>query len=110
MAQPQAYLDMFREAFDFRELGDLGYEGDKFTWSNHSRKHMSCICERLDRAMASREWCDQFPNFRVMKGAPQHSNHKPIVKEHKALCVVLVINDNPNGLMVALSYICRTCP
>jgi hypothetical protein len=23
--------------------------------------------------------------------------------------VVLVINDNPYGLMVALSYICRTC-
>jgi hypothetical protein len=25
-------------------------------------------------------------------------------------CVVLVINDNPYGLMFALSYICRTCP
>jgi hypothetical protein len=24
--------------------------------------------------------------------------------------VVLVINDNPYGLMVALSYMCRTCP
>jgi hypothetical protein len=24
--------------------------------------------------------------------------------------VVLVINDNPYGLMVALSYVCRTCP
>ena len=25
-------------------------------------------------------------------------------------CVVLVINDNPYGLMVALSYMCRSCP
>jgi hypothetical protein len=25
-------------------------------------------------------------------------------------CVVLVINDNPYRLMVALSYMCRTCP
>jgi hypothetical protein len=25
-------------------------------------------------------------------------------------CVVLVINDNPYGLMFASSYICRTCP
>ena len=25
-------------------------------------------------------------------------------------CVVLVINDNLYGLMVALSYICRICP
>jgi hypothetical protein len=29
---------------------------------------------------------------------------------HLPPCVVLVINDNPYGLMIALSYICRTCP
>jgi hypothetical protein len=28
----------------------------------------------------------------------------------RAPCVVLVINDNLYGLMVALSYMCRTCP
>jgi hypothetical protein len=27
-----------------------------------------------------------------------------------APCVVLVINDNPYGLIFASSYICRTCP
>jgi hypothetical protein len=27
-----------------------------------------------------------------------------------APCVVLVINDNPYGLMFALSFICRSCP
>jgi hypothetical protein len=32
------------------------------------------------------------------------------VKVHMPPCVVLVINDNPYGLMFALSYICRTCP
>jgi hypothetical protein len=32
------------------------------------------------------------------------------LKEHmESPCVVLVINENPYGLMVALSYICRTC-
>jgi hypothetical protein len=32
------------------------------------------------------------------------------VKEHmEPPCVVLIINDNPYGLMVALSYVCRTC-
>jgi hypothetical protein len=38
---------------------------------------------------------------------------KPVVcmvKEHLPPCVVLVINDNPYGLMFASSYICRTCP
>jgi hypothetical protein len=32
------------------------------------------------------------------------------LKEHVPPCVILVINDNPYGLMFALSYICRTCP
>ena len=29
---------------------------------------------------------------------------------HEPSCVVLVINDNLYGLMVALSYPCRACP
>jgi hypothetical protein len=33
-----------------------------------------------------------------------------IERSYRAPCVVLVINDNPYGLMVALSYMCRTCP
>jgi hypothetical protein len=31
-------------------------------------------------------------------------------RTYEAPCVVLVIDDNPYGLMVALSYVCRTCP
>jgi hypothetical protein len=31
-------------------------------------------------------------------------------RSYRAPCVVLVINDNPYGLMVALSYMCRICP
>jgi hypothetical protein len=33
-----------------------------------------------------------------------------VERSYRAPCVVLVINDNPYGLMVALSYMCRTCP
>jgi hypothetical protein len=33
-----------------------------------------------------------------------------LLKEHVPTCMVLVINDNPYGLMFVLSYICRTCP
>ena len=29
---------------------------------------------------------------------------------HEPSCVVLIINDNLSGLMVALSYPCRACP
>jgi hypothetical protein len=31
-------------------------------------------------------------------------------RTYGAPCVVLIIDDNPYGLMVALSYMCRTCP
>jgi hypothetical protein len=31
-------------------------------------------------------------------------------RTYGAPCVALVINGNPNGVMVALSYMCRTCP
>jgi hypothetical protein len=33
-----------------------------------------------------------------------------VERSYRAPCVVLAINDNPYGLMVALSYMCRTCP
>jgi hypothetical protein len=36
------------------------------------------------------------------KGHPERTYGAP--------CVVLVINENPHGLMVALSYMGRTCP
>jgi hypothetical protein len=31
-------------------------------------------------------------------------------RSYRAPCVVFVINDNPYGLIIALSYMCRTCP
>jgi hypothetical protein len=40
----------------------------------------------------------------IMKSTPCH-----MLKEHVPQSLVLVINDNPYGLMFALSYICRTC-
>jgi hypothetical protein len=47
----------------------------------------------------------QFPLKKGMEYFPRKR-----MKGHVPPCVVLVINDNPYGLMFALSYICRTCP
>lgn len=47
-ARPQQLMDNFREALVQCELCDIGFEGDKFTWRNHSKVLDNYICERLD--------------------------------------------------------------
>ncbi|XP_073357962.1 uncharacterized protein [Aegilops tauschii subsp. strangulata] len=78
-ARPQQYLDRFREALETCDLGDIGYEGDKFTWRNHSKEMTTYICERLDRATANIQWCEAFLEFSVVNGKLRHSNHRPII-------------------------------
>uniref|UniRef100_A0A453A1Z5 Reverse transcriptase domain-containing protein n=3 Tax=Aegilops tauschii subsp. strangulata TaxID=200361 RepID=A0A453A1Z5_AEGTS len=78
-ARPQHYLDGFREALQICELGDIGFEGDIFTWRNHSKELRTYICERLDRATSNEEWCEQFPAYTVVNGPPRHSDHRPII-------------------------------
>jgi hypothetical protein len=75
----QSYMDGFRNSLQVCELADLGFEGDPFTWRNHSKNVGTYICERLDRATATTEWCAMFPNFRVVHGDPYHSDHRPVI-------------------------------
>ncbi|XP_045083714.1 uncharacterized protein [Aegilops tauschii subsp. strangulata] len=77
--RPQRLLDNFREALESCELSDIGFEGDKFTWRNHSKEVSTYICERLDRATANDAWCEWFPHFSVLNGAPRHSDHRPVI-------------------------------
>ncbi|KAE8801535.1 Elongation factor 1-alpha [Hordeum vulgare] len=76
---PQCYMNDFRDALDFCELRDIGFEGDPYTWRNHSREASSYICERLGRATANSDWCGAFPNVVVINGEPRHSDHRPIL-------------------------------
>ncbi|XP_073367647.1 uncharacterized protein [Aegilops tauschii subsp. strangulata] len=77
--RPQKFMDNFRAALEACELCDIGYEGDKFTWRNHSKEVDTYICERLDRATANAKWCEWFPEFNVINGAPRHSDHGPVI-------------------------------
>lgn len=77
----QAHMDKFKETLEECGLQDLGYEGDIFTWRNHSHLAEKYIKERLDRAVANMEWCDRFPGFKVINGDPRHSDHRPIIVE-----------------------------
>ena len=73
------YMQNFRDALDFCNLHDLGFEGDVFTWRNKNYHVDGYIRERLDRVVATPEWCQCFPAYKVVNGDPRHSDHRPVV-------------------------------
>jgi hypothetical protein len=75
----QSCMDQFREALEFCDLSDLGFEGDIFTWRNHNHCATDYIRERLDRAVANDQWRMHFPGVRVVNGDPRHSDHRPVI-------------------------------
>ncbi|XP_062152877.1 uncharacterized protein LOC133861169 [Alnus glutinosa] len=74
----ESQMDGFRQALVTCGLGDLGYVGPCFTWSN-GRVDSLFTKERLDRALANREWCSIFPYVTVHVLAASSSDHNPIL-------------------------------
>ncbi|GLT63989.1 hypothetical protein SLA2020_365100 [Shorea laevis] len=70
-------MESFRTALDECQLGDLGYRGSRFTWTN-CREVDHFIKERLDRATATTSWCAKFPSVDVNILAARRSDHKPL--------------------------------
>jgi hypothetical protein len=68
----------FREALEACHLGDLGFIGSQFTWSNR-RSDDYFTRERLDRAVANSEWCNIFPRVSVLVLAARTSDHSPLI-------------------------------
>lgn len=56
------HIDMFRKAIPAGNLSDLGYEGDKYTWSNN-QDGTDHIKARLDRFLATPKWKISFLEF-----------------------------------------------
>jgi len=60
------------------DLCDLGFKGQKFTWSN-CREGRDLTLERLDRVVANREWCRKF-NVVEVEALPRFcSDHSPLI-------------------------------
>jgi endonuclease/exonuclease/phosphatase family metal-dependent hydrolase len=78
-ARTQIYMDRFNEALEDCGLHDLGFTGDPFTWHNNSHDASRYIRERLDRVVATQEWCNKFMSYRVEHGDPRHSDHRPVI-------------------------------
>jgi len=58
-------------------LGDLDYRGSKFTWSN-KQYAATFVEERLDRAVATPDWCAHFNNSVIEVLPASISDHKPL--------------------------------
>jgi hypothetical protein len=67
-------MESFHEAVQKCNLGDLGFKGQKFTWSNKREKGVF-VKERLDRGLASPDWCALFPNAGIEVDVSFCSDH-----------------------------------
>jgi hypothetical protein len=70
-------MEAFRDTLLACQLSDLGFRGSKFTWSN-KRGSEDFVQERLDRALATEGWCEQFPAVEVNVLETRRSDHKPL--------------------------------
>ncbi|XP_042965938.1 uncharacterized protein LOC122299618 [Carya illinoinensis] len=68
----------FREALEEGGLFDLGWKGDKYTWSN-KHEDDTFTKERLDRAVANLKWKGIYKEAWVEVLAARCSDHRPLL-------------------------------
>ncbi|KAL8133796.1 hypothetical protein AgCh_009020 [Apium graveolens] len=74
-------LEGFKEAVFDSNLIDIGFMGSEFTWEK-SRGSSTWVQERLDRALATQQWCTMFPQATVqVLDKVSTSDHMPIFLE-----------------------------
>lgn len=75
--RPYGQMERYREVLDAYGLFDLGYVGNKFTWSKNY-PNGGLVWERLDRAVSTVEWFDSFPATKVHTLVCTSSDHNLI--------------------------------
>ncbi|MCI16082.1 endonuclease/exonuclease/phosphatase family protein, partial [Trifolium medium] len=78
MAQPNWLIRGFREAVQDSRLIDLPMDGYPFTWTK-GRRVRNPAEERLDRALVTQSWLDEFPQFKFTNTIADRSDHSPIL-------------------------------
>ncbi|XP_074378461.1 uncharacterized protein LOC141719998 [Apium graveolens] len=75
--QPYNLLQGFTEVVDACGLTDLGFIGEKYMWEK-SRGSCNWVQERLDRGLATQDWCNLFPQAEVQVLEVATSDHLPL--------------------------------
>lgn len=71
---------LFRNCLQSCGLVDLGFRGQKYTWTNKRYRHQpQLIFERLDKCVANARWIDKFPNCVVTHLPRTKSDHCPLL-------------------------------
>ena len=73
-----AQIAGFRDMVDVCGIRDLGYEGRRWTFEKRVAGGSYCRV-RLDRALATVDWCSRFPMARVQNLTAVASDHGPIL-------------------------------
>ena len=78
--RPNWTFSDFKDFINKNELLDVGFKGLPLTWSNLWEGEGE-IKQRLDRALASVEWCEKFKDARVIHIETEASDHNIILLE-----------------------------
>jgi hypothetical protein len=78
----QAQMAGFREVVDVCGLQDLGYQGNSWTYEKKVTGGSYCRV-RLDRALATSDWCSRYPHAVVQHLTAASTDHCPILLKWK---------------------------
>lgn len=76
--QPRQQIEGFIDTINWCGFWDIGFSRPKFTWIYHKLDGTQ-IRERLDRALASKDWCSRFPAAKLIHLTSIASNHSPLL-------------------------------
>lgn len=78
-------MELFIEVMSDVNLYDLGWKGDKYTWSN-SHIDATFTKERLDSAVANPKWMNIYTEAWVEVMVARTSNYKPLIVHLNMQC------------------------
>lgn len=81
--RPKASFSLFRSMISICGLQDLKSIGGYYTWNGNRSKYN--IKSRIDRAMATCDWMDMYPNAHVRLLPWIGSDHRPILVDTESL-------------------------
>lgn len=74
----ESQMVLFRQVLERGNLFDLGWKGEKLTWSNR-HGDATYTKERLDRVLANQVWLDNYIHYEVESLAAICYDHRPLL-------------------------------